>query len=47
MVRLKYLQNINVPSSKNMQNEVQLLLTKYFIVNLNQISTMSLNKKKN
>lgn len=46
MVRLNDLQNLNFFSSKNIQNESQLLLTKHFIVNLNQISTMSLNKRK-
>ena len=46
MVRLNDLQNLNFFSSKNIQNEFQLLLTKYFIANLNQISTMSLKKRK-
>ena len=46
MVRLNDLQNLNFFSTKNIQNEFQLLLTKYFIANLNQISTMSLKKRK-
>ena len=46
MVRLMYLQNRKVTSSKSVENESQLLLTKYLMVNLNQISTMILNKRK-